>query len=293
MKEKIKFLTTILSLLLGIVFVFEILGLVGVFSGSNACFLRYNFGNSSQADGNFNSSYVSENITLNANGYYPGPGPDFKDEYGQWKKTQVFIGSAIDKLNISISGEVSLCRSYLPKNNLQSNNDYISDPNKKLAIPRVGEPPKDLQDNQFLNLAFDSQNFPNQWRNVTEVTFGDQLVLAINNNSTYTNVNFNDMFGEYMKADCTADTKAPIKSPTKTSPLCGRYVLPLKNGICKFRKIDGGPFCDKDRLTLTVEDGSSIGSGSPAPDQQQWQSTPPSLRPYKIVCLFVGLVGCA
>ena len=87
LRKIIKYMIIILSFLL----VMQIVGLLGVFGGTDSCFFRYNFDNNGGGNAYINGG-VSERISLNANGYYDSKDdPKSKSSYGKWKKSSVFF----------------------------------------------------------------------------------------------------------------------------------------------------------------------------------------------------------
>lgn len=230
MKKLTKFIMVSIIILLLLVVVLEILGTFGALGFTNGCLLRYNIDNNNQASSN---TQITDSFILNANGYYgDNLDPKLSTSYGKWLKTKVFIPPASVKQNpvtVSVTGEVSLCKSYVPKNNLQSDYNYPKqDATERIKIPRVGS-------GSSLPLIFNAKKYGASWRNVVDATPGDRLILTVNPNYTlnstpsFTN-SFNDVYGENPSYNCT-----PGLMP-ENSPLCGRYAVPWVDGVCQFKK---------------------------------------------------------
>jgi type IV secretion system protein VirB6 len=230
MKKLTKFMMVSIIILLLVVVVLEILGTFGALGFTNGCLLRYNIDNNNQASSN---TQITDSFILNANGYYgDNLDPKLSTSYGKWLKTKVFIPPASVKQNpvtVSVTGEVSLCKSYVPKNNLQSDYNYPKqDVTERIEIPRAGS-------GSSLPLIFNAKKYGASWRNVVDATPGDRLILTVNPNYTlnstpsFTN-SFNDVYGENPSYNCT-----PGLMP-ENSPLCGRYAVPWVDGVCQFKK---------------------------------------------------------
>lgn len=205
---------TIAALLIALIM--AILALIGSVKITDGCLFRYNM----QADGTVSSADALESTAvLKANGNYVAleqqdgsviPNPA---HYGQWLNTK-FNVAGNKKIVLKVNGEVSLCRAYLPINNLQSDSDLDSNKNK-IPIPRIEEAGVDP-----MSLVFDAKT--DEWRNLTEIFPYDQLVVSVmkdQKDSDAANIVMRDIFsGSILNANCSADK-------ISYSPLCGRYSI--------------------------------------------------------------------
>jgi type IV secretion system protein VirB6 len=201
----------VVNSLIMIIVRFEIICLVvGLFLGlisslsdfSDLCFRRYD------SSMNSNTYSVAANVTVRGDGNYTtvsntvngrqvlSPDPD---KYGQWVRAN-FIVQPGQTLQIEASGNLSLCRAYVPLYHLQNrtipaappnaatvrildingreitvpNIYYVGADRKRVPIPRVGEQATPL------TLIFDAQS--DGWRNLTEVYRGDLVKVILQDN---------------------------------------------------------------------------------------------------------------
>lgn len=245
MKDKLMALVVI-ALVIEVltIVIISFLAMIGAMNLTDGCMYRYPLtGNNTTGDA------MVANITLKANGNYtsatttasgsivqvPTPGPQqFSDgtsgyTYGQWLKTDITVGKPV---TLGVSGTVSLCRAYLPANNLEStsstavyalpsNSGIVS--GSAIPIPRVEEATPAIQ------LLFDASN-SGGWRNLTKVGFQDELQVTIGDNpvaimqGTVTLNNLNAMTFQSMFSG-TSGTVTGNCSDNRTtySPVCNRY----------------------------------------------------------------------
>ena len=203
-------------------FILAALGMIGAVSIGNGCFMRYS------PDGKAGSDSISSTVTLNANANYKDTSnmlpngtmqviPD-PAHYGEWLNTDVEV---VDQqtVNLQITGQISLCLAYVPKDNLQftestrPGKSNLDDKGNMIPIPRVTDvntPP--------LSLIIDAKN--NEWRNITELYANDRVLISVSPNyTTGTAAAVPDAFkGTKVTADCS-------QGQTTYNPICGRYSI--------------------------------------------------------------------
>lgn len=173
----------------------------------NICFFRYDFppasrlashlsvvsphGIAGAAGPSTTIAGLSETVTVRADGNYtPGvtsagttsaPSPS---DYGKWVKANMRFQSG-DDIRINISGQISLCRAYLPKYHLQVRNSSMPGSHSgaeyhtvssgdKVPIPRIGE-------SGYLTLLMDPSNVKG-WRNLTQLYKHDRYFVIVDDN---------------------------------------------------------------------------------------------------------------
>jgi len=201
-------------------FIFAALGMIGAVSVGNGCYMRY------APDGKGGSDSITSTVTLNANANYVSTStmlpngtthitPD-PAHYGEWLNTKIEV---VDQqaVTMQITGQISLCLAYVPKNNLQftestrAGKSDLDDSGKMIPIPRITDvntPP--------ISLIMDAKN--NEWRNITELYANDRVLVSVSPNyTTGTAAAASDAFkGTAVTADCS-------QGQTTYNPICGRY----------------------------------------------------------------------
>lgn len=194
--------TTLIEKMLFLIIRFEIICLklslwLGVISAltdfTNICFQRYDIpatwqglvGSSSGASNNFS---VMSTLELRADGNYtpivstggtrttPNPA-----NYGKWVRASLRVTNR-EQIRVEVSGQISLCRAYLPKYHLQVRNvgsshtgsNYVTRSGSKIPIPRMDE-------SGYLTMIMDPSNVKG-WRNLTEVYRYDKLSVIVDDN---------------------------------------------------------------------------------------------------------------
>ena len=217
------FAAILISVILGI------LAMIGAVNFGTGCFLRYN-----DDSGGGNSDRITNTVMLDATGNYT-VSMEMKDgklvstydptRYGEWVNAKLAVKSD-QKIDLKIEGNISLCRAYIPKNNIQQLSD-LDNYNNKIPIPRIEE-----TDQKPVNLIFDAK--VGEWRNIAELYNNDQVIISIlpnhkklpsvpNNIANVVNyfslINDGGTLKKVVEsADCT-------EGKTKYSPLCGRYSI--------------------------------------------------------------------
>jgi len=132
-------------------------------------------------------------------------------DYGQWLNTNIYVNSA-QNVKYEIQGEVSLCRAYLPINNLQSSSDKDLD-GAAIPIPRVED-----KASVPVTVYFDAKT--DEWRNLTQVFKDDLLVVSLlpDQKTDVTSTTMFNSIATLITADCTEGKQS-------YSPICGRYSI--------------------------------------------------------------------
>lgn len=219
--------------LIWIIVQFEILCLkLGLFLGvissvvdfSELCFKRYNFDS-------INSSSVSSNVIINANANYTmsevvdggTPAAIQSAGYNSWKKANFQI-SENQIMEIKAVGEISLCRSYLPKYHLQDGTNplvdtggiyYTKTDGSKIPIPRVSE------NTTPLTLIYNATT--RGWRNLAEVYNGDIVKVILNDNvASSASTLVNPLTNPTSAADCNRIVDATARQNCLTALNAGQ-----------------------------------------------------------------------
>ncbi|MGC0372272.1 MAG: hypothetical protein DGJ47_000982 [Rickettsiaceae bacterium] len=210
--------------------VFVVVAIIGIIFGSDGCFYRYNFKDNAQNTGGIlgtgvgtdqlfdntngtlsNTSLVTKSVILKASGDYSSASSGANDtsSYGKWLNTGV---SAQDgqEIKISVSGEVSLCKAYLPINNIQSDSNQDVDGN-------IAEIPRVEGSEEPLPLIFDAQN--REWRNIAELYEGDKIQIVLKRDHI-TSSEVTRVYDALNKTNITADCR---EGNIDYNPICGRY----------------------------------------------------------------------
>lgn len=302
MKAKHGLTILVASLVLIGLFICLVMMLIAVFGGMNltdGCFYRYNIAN----DGSVASSdKITNNAILKATANYTGlttPTADGKvkidlnpNHYGEWLNTNLRIASG-QQIKANITGEISLCRAYLPKNNLQSSSN-LDIANNKIPIPRL-----EGEGLEPLSLIFNAKT--DEWRNITEIYYNDEIIISISpdrkptldsQGNILTNVTAVTQPDIFTKQIITADCS---EGKTAYNPICGRYSIysgTYVNGCswndkC-YQTPTGGGKCISGINTVLIwktPGGCSAGLGVWQPDYADagcWQNvTAAAPEPYK------------
>ena len=213
--KKFKFMLGMVLLAIIVCIILWIMAIVGSMHLTDGCFYRYNF----DEQGNLkNSDSVSDTAILRASANYTGvdngdgsialdPG-----SYGKWSNSNMRL-KPNQKVRFSIKGEVSLCRAYVPINNLQQVSDLDVDA-KRIPIPRVEE-----QDKEPISMIMDARD-PN-WKNLTELFRNDEYYVAILKDQK-TPATSTSVYNNFTKTNVVADCSEGSRT---YNPICGRYTL--------------------------------------------------------------------
>lgn len=272
MKENIlKFLFFVAVLAVIVSLIMAILATLGAVKSTEGCFYRYNLSNDNKTI--IQADKITASTSLNADGNYNSieskdangklvliPDPN---RYGEWVNTNLRVHPS-QEIGFKIRGEVSLCRAYLPVNNIQSlTNLYTKDNNghktgEKIAIPRIEE-----ANIEPLSLYFDAKI--DQWRNIAELENNDHVIISVlpekrliqdgsgGVTREFTNIPFINVFtGENIgPIDCT-------EGKTTYHPVCGRYSIYSGQYVSSCEYKEYGCMC---MVKTCVQDGWIGGSG--------------------------------
>ncbi|MFY9589819.1 type IV secretion system protein [Rickettsia endosymbiont of Halotydeus destructor] len=213
MQGLLKILGVVAIIALLVCFVLAALGMIGAVSVGNGCFMRYD------ENGKGGTDAVSSTSTLNANANYavtsmlsngtmqltPDPA-----RYGEWLNTNISVQDQ-QVLQLQITGQLSLCRAYIPKDNLQKTgaNSNLDDTGKQIPIPRITE-----VDRLPISLILDAKS--DEWRNIAELYNNDRILVSISPGSSN---NLTDKF----TGKTVIDNNACAEGYNTYSPICGRY----------------------------------------------------------------------
>lgn len=187
---------------------------------TGGCLYRYNVAE----DGSIASMQdaVFETIILKANGNYTASASsngsvtlsDDPSDYGKWLNTNVLV-KGDQEIEVTVTGEVSLCRSYVPRFNPLSNNnvDNNGDP---IPIPKLDDTDGNGSIVAPMSYIVDAKS--NEWKTIAEVFPGDKIAVSLSmdrKGETFA-TQYNAITGTVINADCS-------DGQTTYSPICGRY----------------------------------------------------------------------
>lgn len=250
MKDKLMALV-IIALIIEVltIVIISFLAMLGAMNLTDGCMYRYpTSGSTASADA------TVANFTVKANGNYttatttdegstvqiPTPGPQIYSDgttgytYGQWLKTNIGVQKG-QTITLGISGNVSLCRAYLPINNLESNGNiavYAMPSNNKIVIGKPIPIPRLEESTPPIQLLFDASS-SGGWRNLTKLGFQDEVQVTIGDNpvemmqgtvilNNLKAMSFQSMFSGasgLLTADCSDESR----SYSPNGGICNRY----------------------------------------------------------------------
>ncbi|MCP5369325.1 MAG: type IV secretion system protein [Rickettsiaceae bacterium] len=217
--------------------VLAVVAIIGIVFISDGCFYRYSYNPDAVNDSGvlgtdnpediFNDmitnsgaistkTTITNTVTLKANGNYNSSSAELNHSitdsslYGKWLNTNLKVKSG-QEITMRFTGEISLCRAYLPSDNIQtiSNTDIEGN---RIMLPRVGETSAEP-----IYLMLNAQN--NEWRNIAELYKGDHVVITLKRDQI-TSSSISSMYDvidkKIVSANCT-------ENQTSYSPICGRY----------------------------------------------------------------------
>ncbi|WP_341748857.1 type IV secretion system protein [Candidatus Tisiphia endosymbiont of Sialis lutaria] len=237
--SKLIMLLGLIALLVSLVMV--VLAMIGSVKITNGCLMRYD-----DTQGG-NTDYITNTVMLNATGNYTvitETNPDGSlntkydpNHYGEWLNTNLAVTNG-KEIQFSIKGNISLCRAYIPPNNIQQLSDLDSNGNR-IAIPRVEE-----INVEPLSLIFDAKT--DEWRNIAELFVNDEVVISILPDQkklpNMVNVSVKNIF-KFVKQDGESknfiETADCSEGKRKYSPLCGRYSIYYGEYVSGCKWVDG------------------------------------------------------
>ncbi|WP_341763989.1 type IV secretion system protein [Candidatus Tisiphia endosymbiont of Beris chalybata] len=217
--------------------ILAVLGMLGSVKLADGCFLRYDpdakKGGLSDSITNTVMLEARANYTAKANAKPGSQGVALEydpQRYGEWLNVGLSV-VANQQVKFKIEGEISLCRAYMPENNIAQQSGSASNSDKSqqklIPIPRLEEDYSDP-----LPLIFDATT--DEWRNITELYNNDSVVISVLPNQepdkdVPTNtIEVPNIFklvkdgARYKEDVISADCRAGER---KYSPLCGRYSI--------------------------------------------------------------------
>jgi type IV secretion system protein VirB6 len=237
--SKLIMLLGLIALLVSLVMV--VLAMIGSVKITNGCLMRYD-----DTQGG-NTDYITNTVMLNATGNYTvitETNPDGSlntkydpKHYGEWLNTNLAVTNG-QEIQFSIKGNISLCRAYIPPNNIQQLSDLDSNGNR-IAIPRVEE-----TNVEPLSLIFDAKT--DEWRNIAELFVNDKVEISILPDQKklpdMVNVSVKNIF-KFVKQDGESknfiETADCSEGKRKYSPLCGRYSIYYGEYVSGCKWVDG------------------------------------------------------
>ena len=213
--EKLMVLGALVAAAIILIIILWIIALIGALgSMTDGCLYRYNISDSGSLS---TADKITNTITLKANANYTVLSSEEDNEdiyvdpttYGKWLNTNLRVTGG-QPVKFNIKGDVSLCKAYIPNNNLQVKNMN----GKKIAIPRIDDkisPP--------VTLIFDAKT--DEWRNLTELFPNDHVVVSLlpdKKSSSASSTVLNSIDGGTTSADCREGKRS-------YSPICGRYSI--------------------------------------------------------------------
>ncbi len=206
---------TLVAILLCIVL--WIIAIVGGMDLTDGCLYRYNF----DGDGSVSSAdKLTDTITLKANANYTALSSETTGAatsldpttYGKWLNTNLRVASG-QKVTFVMKGDISLCKSYIPRYNLQSDSN-LDISHGVMEIPRFEETASTPA-----TLIFNAQT--NEWRNLIQVFKNDKVVVTLQRDKK-TSAASSSVYSSIQKGNVSADCREGKRA---YEPICGRYSL--------------------------------------------------------------------
>lgn len=218
--NKFAYLLGMVGLAILTMIILWIIAIIGSMDLTDGCLYRYNVNDQGSLS---NSDVVSNTVILKATANYTGSDSGVSSTggtgvaldpsaYGKWLNTNLRL-KPDQFVQFYIKGEVSLCKAYIPINNLQQDSNLDVD-GKKIEIPRVED-----QTTPPVSLILDART-PN-WKNLTELYRNDKFYVALYREKK-TTVSSSSIYNYFTKTMTTADCREGKRT---YSPICGRYSL--------------------------------------------------------------------
>lgn len=230
MTDKLKQLILILGIAAIIVcIIMTIIMFIGSMNITDGCLLRYDPDKGAGTTDSVTNSFMLDamaNYTLITTNKPDGTIENQYDPngYGDWLNSNMSVAKD-QEIKLKIEGEISLCKAYVPGNNLQQTSNLDTKGNK-VPIPRVEE-----VDAEPLSLIFDAKT--DEWRNIAELYNDDRLIVSIlPNQKKLANIpnsisvkNAFVMIKDGVNYKNRIDTADCSEGKTVYNPLCGRYSI--------------------------------------------------------------------
>ncbi|XVN42029.1 MAG: type IV secretion system protein [Candidatus Rickettsia vulgarisii] len=221
MKDKLMQLILILGIAALIVcVVMTIIMFIGSLKITDGCLLRYDPDKGEGMSDTVTNSFMLDATANNTLVTINKPDGSFENKYDpahygkDWTNSNMSVAKD-QEIKLKIEGEISLCKAYLPRNNIQQESD-LDNNGKRVEIPRVED-----VDAEPVSLIFNAKT--NKWRNIAELYSGDSILVSILPNQKHSvaseMVYVKDVFNnEREEANCS-------EGEDKYEPLCGRYSI--------------------------------------------------------------------
>lgn len=235
--ELIKILGILAIIAILVSMILAVLAMIGSVKLADGCFRRYD----PDAHGGQSDS-ITNTVMLNATANYTtkatpnassaqGVSLEYDPtSYGKWLNIGLSVIKG-QKVKFKIEGDISLCKAYVPQNNIAYDPDNHKDTDldsegNRIAIPRVED-----EYAEPLPLIFNAKTAG--WRNITELYYNDRVVVATLPNqkadqASAISIEVPNIFDSYKdgaiyknrmkQADCREGSR-------EYSPLCGRYSM--------------------------------------------------------------------
>jgi type IV secretion system protein VirB6 len=226
----------VLALMILITFFLLILGSFGFMNG--ACWYRYALDSNGFLSSQVMASTKQVTLRADANPFRvlvsDGSQTGFKSDpakFGSWQDAGTLPQ---EEFELEIKGSVSLCKSYVPRFNLQTDSADA----KQFEIPRVDE-------QSSFQYIFNSRD-NSSWRNVAEIFPGDLIKIFVSPVVSQSNIAANQDLGN-----------VAIENHFDVSSVNGEKKYGIIRGDCRSSAIDSlAPFCGrytfyKDQLHLS------------------------------------------
>ncbi|WP_375327076.1 type IV secretion system protein [Candidatus Tisiphia endosymbiont of Nemotelus uliginosus] len=229
--ELIKILGILAIIAILVSMILAVLAMIGSVKLADGCFRRYD----PDAKGGQSDS-ITNTVMLNATANYTtkatpstssaqGVSLEYDPtSYGKWLNIGLSVIKG-QKVKFKIEGDISLCKAYVPQNNIVQPSD-LDTQNNRIPIPRVEDEYADP-----LPLIFNAKT--DGWRNIAELYYNDRVVVATLPNqkadqASAISIQVQNIFDSYKdgatyknrmtQADCR-------EGKPEYSPLCGRYSM--------------------------------------------------------------------
>ncbi|MFK7973829.1 MAG: type IV secretion system protein [Rickettsiaceae bacterium] len=213
-KSKLPYIVGLVILSIILIIVLWIIAIIGAMDLTDGCLYRYNFNKDHSVS---NADSITNTITLKANANYKVISSGGKDAnlrpdpsgYGKWLNTNLRLGKE-QKVKFVIKGEVSLCKAYLPKYNLQ-NESNLDTAGHLIEIPRVED-----KLSTPVTLTFDAKT--PQWRNITQLFKNDKISVVLYKDQKSSFPIHDSITKNSVTPDCHENQRT-------YEPKCGRYSI--------------------------------------------------------------------
>ena len=216
-KSKLVMIGTLTLVAILLCIVLWIIAIMGGMDLTDGCLYRYNFA----GDGSVSSSdKLTNTVVLKANANYTALSSETTgaatnldpSTYGKWLNTNLRVNSG-QRVTFTLKGDISLCKAYVPRYNLQSNSN-LDISGGVIEIPRVEDGVT-----APATLIFNAQT--NEWRNLTQIFKNDKVIVTLQRDKNTSSAS-SSVYSSIQKGNVSADCR---EGKREYSPICGRYSL--------------------------------------------------------------------